>query len=293
MIGRYGLNQKFDVKLTCTVETCLGPGMRMLKGMEVVFLCGIHSRDRNRILKYCVANDISAYAIPRIGDVLMSGAKRMHMFHLPMLRVGRCHPSPEYALVKRLFDIVGSALALIVLAIPMGIVALVIYLDDKGSPIFSQARLTKDGKVFYMHKFRSMCVDAEQKFAEVQKENETDGLAFKSENDPRITRIGHFIRRTSIDELPQLWDVFCGHMSIIGPRPPLPREVVLYTPHQMQRLQVKGGLSCICQVEGRSDMGFEKWVESDLEYIQTRSAGLDLKLVFKTIGVVIMKKGAR
>ena len=135
-----------------------------------------------------------------------------------------------YRFLKRLFDIVGSALSLILLAIPMGIVALVIYLDDKGSPIFSQARLTKDGKVFYMHKFRSMCVDAEQKFAEVQKENETDGLAFKSENDPRITRIGHFIRRTSIDELPQLWDVFCGHMSIIGPRPPLPREVVLYTP---------------------------------------------------------------
>ena len=120
-----------------------------------------------------------------------------------------------YRFLKRLFDIVGSALSLIVLAIPMGIVALVIYLDDKGSPIFSQARLTKDGKVFYMHKFRSMCVDAEQKFAEVQKENETDGLAFKSENDPRITRIGHFIRRTSIDELPQLWDVFCGHIGWI------------------------------------------------------------------------------
>ena len=103
-----------------------------------------------------------------------------------------------YRFLKRLFDIVGSALLLILLAIPMGIVALVIYLDDKGAPIFSQARLTKDGKVFYMHKFRSMCVDAEQKFAEVQKENETDGLAFKSENDPRITRIGHFIRRTSM-----------------------------------------------------------------------------------------------
>ena len=198
-----------------------------------------------------------------------------------------------YRFVKRLFDIVVSSLGLILLAIPMGVVALVIYLDDKGSPIFSQARLTENGKVFRMHKFRSMCVDAEKKFAEVQKENETDGLAFKSENDPRITRIGHFIRRTSIDELPQLWDVFCGHMSIIGPRPPLPREVVLYTPHQMQRLQVKGGLSCICQVEGRSDMEFDKWVESDIEYIKTRSAGLDLKLLFKTIGVVIMKKGAR
>lgn len=198
-----------------------------------------------------------------------------------------------YRFVKRLFDIVVSALGLILLAIPMGVVALVIYLDDKGSPIFSQARLTENGKVFRMHKFRSMCVDAEKKFAEVQKENETDGLAFKSANDPRITKIGRFIRKASIDELPQLWDVFCGHMSIIGPRPPLPREVVLYTPHQMQRLMVKGGLSCICQVEGRSDMEFDKWVESDIEYIKTRSAGLDLKLLFKTIGVVIMKKGAR
>ncbi len=195
--------------------------------------------------------------------------------------------------MKRLFDIVVSALGLILLAIPMGVVALVIYLDDKGSPIFSQARLTENGKVFRMHKFRSMCVDAEKKFAEVQKENETDGLAFKSENDPRITKIGRFIRKASIDELPQLWDVFCGHMSIIGPRPPLPREVVLYTPHQMQRLMVKGGLSCICQVEGRSDMEFDKWVESDIEYIKTRSAGLDLKLLFKTIGVVIMKKKAQ
>ena len=198
-----------------------------------------------------------------------------------------------YRFVKRLFDIVVSSLGLILLAIPMGVVALVIYLDDKGSPIFSQARLTENGKVFRMHKFRSMCVDAEKKFAEVQKENETDGLAFKSENDPRITKIGRFIRKASIDELPQLWDVFCGHMSIIGPRPPLPREVVLYTPHQMQRPMVKGGLSCICQVEGRSDMEFDKWVESDIEYIKTRSAGLDLKLLFKTIGVVIMKKGAR
>lgn len=130
--------------------------------------------------------------------------------------------------MKRLFDIVVSSLGLILLAIPMGVVALVIYLDDKGSPIFSQARLTENGKVFRMHKFRSMCVDAEKKFAEVQKENETDGLAFKSENDPRITKIGRFIRKASIDELPQLWDVFCGHMSIIGPRPPLPRGCPLY-----------------------------------------------------------------
>lgn len=198
-----------------------------------------------------------------------------------------------YRAVKRGFDILVSALALLILCIPMGIIALVIYLQDKGSPIFSQARLTENGKVFRMYKFRSMCMDAEEKFAEVQKANETDGLAFKSENDPRITKIGRLIRKTSIDELPQLWNVLKGDMSLIGPRPPLPREVVLYTPHQMERLMVKGGLSCICQVEGRSDMEFDKWVESDIQYVKTRSLGLDIKLLFKTVGVVILKKGAR
>ena len=156
MIGRYGLNQKFDVKLTCTVETCLGPGMRMLKGMEVVFLCGIHSHDRNRILKYCVANDISAYAIPRIGDVLMSGAKRMHMFHLPMLRVGRCHPSPEYALVKRLFDIVSSAAVILVTSPLMIGVAIAIKAQDGGPVFYRQTRLTKDGREFEILNVRCM-----------------------------------------------------------------------------------------------------------------------------------------
>lgn len=198
-----------------------------------------------------------------------------------------------YRLIKRTLDILLSAAALLILAIPMAVVAGIIFLQDHGSPIFSQARLTKNGKVFRMYKFRSMCMDAEKRFAEVQKENETDGLAFKSENDPRITKVGHFIRKTSIDELPQLWNVLKGDMSIIGPRPPLPREVVLYTPHQMERLLVKGGLACICQAEGRSDMEFDKWVESDIRYIKKRSLGLDIKIFFQTIGAVILKKGAR
>lgn len=198
-----------------------------------------------------------------------------------------------YLFVKRALDIVISAILLLILAIPMGILALIIYATDKGTPIFSQERLTAQGKVFRMHKFRSMCIDAEERFAEVQKENETDGLAFKSENDPRITKIGRFIRKTSLDELPQLWNVLCGDMSLIGPRPPLPREVVLYTPHQMERLLVKGGLSCICQVEGRSDMEFDKWVESDIRYVRERSLWMDVKLFFKTIIVVLLKKGAK
>ena len=144
-----------------------------------------------------------------------------------------------------------------------------------------------------MYKVRTMCMDAEKRFAEVQKENQTDGLAFKSDHDPRITKIGGFLRRTSIDELPQLLNVLQGSMSIIGPRPPLPREVVLYTPEQMDRLLVKGGLSCICQTEGRSDMEFDKWVESDVRYIKTRSTILDFKLMFKTVATVLLCKGAR
>ncbi len=201
---------------------------------------------------------------------------------------GKC-----FEFVKRAFDIVASAGALTVLALPIGVVALIIYLDDKGNPFFSQVRLTKDGKPFKMYKLRSMCIDAEARFAEVQKENQSDGLAFKADDDPRVTRIGKFIRKTSIDELPQFYNVLRGDMSIIGPRPPLPREVVLYTPEQMDRLLVKGGLSCICQTEGRSDMEFDKWVEGDVCYIKTRSAGLDLKLMFKTAAAVILRKGAK
>lgn len=198
-----------------------------------------------------------------------------------------------YECTKRMFDIAASAAALAVLAVPIGIAALVIYIDDKGNPFFSQVRLTKNGKPFRMYKLRTMCMDAEARFAEVQKENQSDGLAFKSDSDPRITRVGGFLRKTSIDELPQLWNVLKGDMSLIGPRPPLPREVVLYTPKQMERLLVKGGLSCICQTEGRSDMAFDEWVKGDLRYIKTRSAKVDLKLMIKTVQAVVMRKGAK
>ena len=198
-----------------------------------------------------------------------------------------------YRIVKRTIDIVMSLLGLIVLFIPMAVVALIIFLGDRGNPIFSQVRMTENGRHFKMYKFRSMCTDAEKRFAEVQKNNQCDGIAFKSDDDPRITKIGRFIRKTSIDELPQLFNILKGDMSIIGPRPPLPREVVLYTPEQMNRLMVKGGLSCICQVEGRSDVGFDEWVESDIRYIKTRSIRQDFALFFRTIAVVILGKGAR
>ncbi len=198
-----------------------------------------------------------------------------------------------YKIVKRAIDIVLSLIGITILFIPMIIVALIIFFNDFGNPFFSQVRMTENGKTFKMYKFRSMCVDAEAKFAEVQKKNQTDGIAFKSDNDPRVTKIGDFIRKTSIDELPQLFNILKGDMSIIGPRPPIPREVVLYTPDQMNRLLVKGGLSCICQVEGRSDMEFDKWVETDIYYIQNRSIIMDISLFFRTIAVVLARKGAK
>ena len=198
-----------------------------------------------------------------------------------------------YEFIKRTADIILSLIALVILTIPLCILALVIFIEDRGNPFFSQVRLTKGGKPFKMYKLRSMCTDADEKFAEVQKKNKSDGVAFKDEDDPRITKVGKFIRRTSLDELPQFWNVLKGDMSIIGPRPPLPREVVLYTPAQMDRLLVKGGLSCICQTEGRSDMPFEEWVESDIEYIKKRSLGFDLKLMIKTVAAVICGRGAK
>ncbi len=198
-----------------------------------------------------------------------------------------------YLFIKRLADIILSILGILILLLPMAGIALAVFLHDGGKPIFSQVRMTKDGKAFRMYKFRSMCVDAEEKFYLIQQENETDGLAFKSANDPRITKIGGFLRRTSLDELPQLWNILRGDMSIIGPRPPLPREVVLYTPKHMDRLLVKGGLSCAAQCEGRSDIKFEKWVKSDVEYIQNRNLRLDFKLMLQTAWAVIRKKGAK
>lgn len=198
-----------------------------------------------------------------------------------------------YAFFKRLIDIIVSFCGIVVLLIPMIIIGLIVFFQDGGKPIFSQVRLTRNGKIFHMYKFRSMCVDAEEKFYQVQKENETDGVAFKSENDPRITKFGKFIRKTSLDELPQLFNILRGDMSIIGPRPPLPREVVLYTPEHMNRLLVKGGLACTAQCEGRSEVEFERWVESDIEYIENRTLWVDVKLFLRTIGVVLLKKGAK
>lgn len=200
---------------------------------------------------------------------------------------------PGYEICKRIFDVVMSVLALILLSPLFLITAIAIRLQDGGKAIYSQVRLTKGGKEFRMYKFRSMRVDAEDLLDTLMDQNEMDGPTFKMKDDPRITPVGRFIRKTSIDELPQLINIIKGDMSIIGPRPPLPREVEQYTPYQMHRLDVKTGLACYHECMGRSDStDFDEWVESDLKYIRERSFWTDLKVIFLTIKVVLTGKGA-
>lgn len=199
----------------------------------------------------------------------------------------------DYDFVKRGIDIVGGTVGLILASPLMAYVAYKIRQEEPGSPvIFAQTRVGRNGKLFTMYKFRSMCIDAEEKLAELMEQNEIDGTMFKMKDDPRVTKIGKMIRRTSLDELPQLLNVVKGDMSLIGPRPPLEREVAEYTPHDMQRLLVKPGCSGLWQVSGRNEVGFEEMVDFDVEYIQNRSTLNDIKIIFKTIKVMIKPNGA-
>lgn len=200
---------------------------------------------------------------------------------------------PIYSFFKRVFDIVCSFFGLIILMLPLFIVALIIIIDSPGaSPIYVQERVGKNGRKFKFFKFRSMIPNAEQMLDQLLEKNEMEGPAFKMKDDPRITRFGHFIRKTSIDELPQLWNVLKGDMSLVGPRPPLPREVSMYTEAQLQRLSVTPGLTCYWQIQPRrNSLSFDEWLSWDLQYIQKRSFKTDFVILFKTVGAVFGLEG--
>ena len=198
-----------------------------------------------------------------------------------------------YLILKRIIDILLSLVGLVILFLPMCIVAIMIKLEDpKGPVFFAQNRCGKNNKLFQMYKFRSMYVNAEEMLEQLHSLNEMDGPVFKIKNDPRITKVGRFIRKTSLDELPQLINVLKGEMSIVGPRPALPREVNLYNDYQKQRLLVKPGITCIWQVSGRNNIGFTQWMEMDMDYIQKRGIILDLVLILKTIPALLGDKNA-
>ena len=280
LIQDYGFEKKFTVIKTLTVEQCIA-NIDLLHNAQTVFVSGVHSHERNIILKYCVEQGIMMYLVPRIGDVLMSGAQQMHMFHLPMLRVGRYNPSPWHTIAKRTFDVV-SAGALFLVISPLMLMTAIAIKTDGGPVFYKQRRLTQDGKEFDVLKFRSMRVDAEK-----------DGVARLStgDKDDRITKVGHFIRKVRIDELPQLLNIIGGSMSVVGPRPERPEIASQYVkemPEFSLRLQAKAGLTGYAQVYGKYNTTPYDKLQMDLMYISNPSFWEDLRIIFATIKILFV-----
>jgi lipopolysaccharide/colanic/teichoic acid biosynthesis glycosyltransferase len=221
-----------------------------------------------------------------------SGRTHLQMsFYLRQMLWSWGHASAAWT--KRLLDLVASGLLIVALTPVILFVALCIKIEDGGSLVFAQTRVGKFGRHFKMYKFRSMCVNAEARMAEVLAANQHQtGVTFKIKNDPRITKVGKWIRKLSLDELPQLFNVFNGEMSLVGPRPPLPREVALYSQADRRRLNVTPGITCFWQVGGRAEIDFPQQVELDVQYIEQQNLWLDVMLLLKTVPAVVFHKGA-
>lgn len=282
LISDYGLDKEYDVVKTVSIDDCIA-NIDMIDDMDIVFLSGIHSHERNVLIKYCVERGITAMIVPRIGDVIMSSAKNVHLFHLPMLRLDRYNPSPEYLFIKRTIDILVSGIAAVLLSPVMLVVAIAIKKTDGGPVFYKQKRLTKDGKIYDVLKFRSMRVDAEK-----------DGVARLStgENDDRITPIGRFIRKVRLDELPQVFNILAGSMSLVGPRPERPEIAAQYEaemPEFRLRLQAKAGLTGYAQVYGKYNTTPYDKLQMDLMYIAHPSIWEDIRIMFSTVKILFMK----
>lgn len=281
LFEEYSLNRRFKISASFNVWDVFKSMDTCLADAEAVFLYGIHSHERNKIVKYCVMKNIRVYLMPRVGDLLMMGAVPVHLFHLPFLMVERYNPTPEYLFIKRAFDILVSGTALIILSPLMLIVSLLIKRDG-GTAFYRQKRLTRNGKEFYVLKFRSMRMDAEK-----------DGVARLSsgENDDRITPIGRFIRSCRIDELPQLINILKGEMSIVGPRPERPEIAAQYEeelPEFALRLQAKAGLTGYAQVYGKYNTTPRDKLLMDLQYIANPSLAEDMKIIFATVKILFL-----
>lgn len=283
LIERYGLEKKYKVVASVSVSECID-NIDMLKDADAVFLVGIHSHDRNIIAKYCMMYDITAYVIPRVGDLILASAHRIHLLYLPMLKIDRSNLSFEYLLVKRMGDIALSLIGLIVLSPVLLITAICIKAEDGGPVFYKQTRLTKDAKEFEILKFRSMRTDAEK-----------DGVARLSsgDDDDRITKTGRVIRKTRIDELPNLINIFRGDMSIVGPRaerPELAEEYQKELPEFAFRLQTKAGLTGYAQVYGKYNTEPYDKLLMDLMYIANASVFEDLRIIFATVKILFMSE---
>ena len=200
--------------------------------------------------------------------------------------------SDFYKFCKRGIDVIVAGVGLILLSPIITIVACAIKLTSKGPIFFLQKRVGKNGELFNMYKFRSMVVNAEELKEKLKHKNEMSGPMFKMKDDPRVTKVGKFIRKTSLDELPQLWNVLKGDMSLVGPRPSLPKEVEQFDSWMFKRLTVRPGLTCYWQVSGRNNIDFEDWMKLDVKYVEERNLWIDIKLIFKTVFVLFGDKNA-
>ncbi len=271
----------FDIVGTYSIEQFYADSERILETAEIVFLCDVHSHDRNQILKECLTRGIIAYVIPRIGDTIMMGSVNTHLLHLPILFINNQSASIEYLIIKRFFDIIVSIVCLIVFSPIMLITALLIKLYDRGSVFYKQKRLTKNGKEFEIIKFRSMKMDAEK----------TGKAILASSNDDRITPIGKIIRTCRIDELPQLINIIKGDMSIIGPRPERPEIAEQYSedlPEFSLRLRMRAGLTGYAQVYGKYNTSPYDKLLMDLIYISKASISEDIKILLATIKILFV-----
>ena len=220
------------------------------------------------------------------------GRLRLHL-HVEQQRLRAGWLAHGTAVLKRSLDIIVSFICLLVLAPLFALIALLVWIEDGGPVFFAQVRVGQYGRHFKMYKIRSMCLDAEQRLKELLEKNQhQEGVTFKLKDDPRITKAGKWLRKFSLDELPQLFNVFIGDMSLVGPRPPVPREVAKYSPAHRRRLAIKPGITCICQISGRSEIDFSGQVQLDVSYIESQSFLMDLKILAKTIPAVLSGKGA-
>lgn len=245
------------------------------------------------VIASCGRYGVKVSVIPSYNDFIASRPTVEMLDDLKLITVRRAPRSnPVWRFVKRSMDVTGALVGLVLTSPVMLVTAIAIRCDSPGPVIFRQKRVGLNGREFYMYKFRSMRQDAEQQRAALEKLNEADGPVFKIANDPRITRVGHFIRKTSIDELPQLWNILRGDMSMVGPRPPLPDEVAQYSDFEWGRLTVRPGLTCYWQIGGRSDISFDEWMKLDMKYIEDQCLSTDLRILWKTVWVVLKGSGA-
>jgi len=244
------------------------------------------------IAHYCEGAGVTVNLLADLFPMRIATNRQMYIDEIPLLSLSTIPEAHLKLAFKRLFDLVVSTLLIIALSPMFLLVAILIKLDSKGPLLFFQERVGQNQRRFRMIKFRSMVVNAEELRAKLVELNEADGPVFKMRNDPRITRVGRFIRKYSIDEFPQLFNVWWGEMSLVGPRPPIPAEVAEYTWDQRRRLSVKPGMTGLWQVSGRSDVSFQEWVELDLQYIDNWSIAQDFMILLRTFRAVVAGRGA-